>query len=182
MVPSLVVAIKASANVLQIYYIADLVSSSIIPIMFLGLWNKMYFLKGVDIIVGGLGALLGVFIFGTVYYHSAEEGAKLLLIWNGIYSASDWGGFGAFVIAPFAGILLGFISAAIRISIQYVYAKHTGKPFTALDKPLKLAFGVPAESLELEDDEVSGEDVTTERFVTEGKTVSKRKKLLESFI
>lgn len=184
MVPSLVVAIKASANVLQIYFIADLVSSSIIPIMFLGLWNKMYFLRGIDVIVGGLGALLGVFIFGTVYYGSAEEGGKLLLVWNGIYSASDWGGFGAFVIAPFAGILLGFISAAVRISIMYLYAKQTGKPFTALDKPYKLAFGVAVESAENEDeaDDDSGEDVTTERFVTEGKKISKRERLLESFI
>ncbi|VEU21628.1 DEKNAAC102724 [Brettanomyces naardenensis] len=178
MVPSLVVAIEASANVLQIYFIADLVSSSIIPIMFLGLWNKMYFLKGLDIIVGGMGALLAVFVFGTIYYGSAEEGGKLLLIWNGIYSADDWGGFGAFVIAPFMGIILGFLSAGIRIGILRLYSNYTGKPFTALVRPRKLAFGVPQEEL----DEESDDAVTTERLSLGETKTSKSAKILESFI
>ncbi|QPG73559.1 hypothetical protein FOA43_000871 [Brettanomyces nanus] len=177
MVPSLVVAIEASANVLQIYFIADLVSSSVIPIMFLGLWNKMYFLRGLDVIVGGLGALLAVFVFGTIYYGSAKEGGKLLLIWNGIYSASDWGGFGAFVIAPFAGILFGMMCSGVRIGILRLYSKHTGRPFTALDKPFKLAFGVPQHVIDADSDDT----VDVER-ITVGEKKSKKKLLLESFI
>lgn len=174
MVPSLVVAIKASANVLQIYFIADLVSSSIIPIMFLGLWKKMYFLRGLDVIVGGLGALLGVFIFGTVYYHSAKEGGKLLLIWNGIYSADDWGGFGAFVIAPFGGIAIGFACAGIRIGCQYLYARFTGSSFTALEKGGK----EEAEADEAEEMEAD-ETVETVHIPT---TKNAKQALMRSFV
>lgn len=170
MIPCLVVAIKASANVLQIYFIADLLSSAIVPIMFMGLWNRMYFLRGADVIVGTLGGLLGVFIFGTVYYGTAKEGGQLLLIWNGVYDPNDWGAFGAFVIAPFGGLLIGFINAAIRIGLLKVHSKYTGKPFTALDKPQKLAFGV------------SSEDLTDIDTVSVGETSTMKAKLLESFI
>ena len=85
---------------------------------------------------GGLGALVGVFIFGTVYYHSAREGGKLLLIWNGLYDPSDWGAFGAFVIAPVGGVVITLASAALRIAVLYAYSKVTGGEFTALDKPI----------------------------------------------
>ncbi|KAK7676928.1 hypothetical protein QCA50_020118 [Cerrena zonata] len=129
-------AIKVADDILQIYLIADLVSAAIIPAVFLGLSDTLfYFLRGFDVMCGGLGALLGVFIFGTVYYGSAKEGGKLLLVWNGIYNSADWGPFGAFVIAPFGGILITFAAAAIRITFAYLLCKSTNRPFTALDRP-----------------------------------------------
>ncbi|CDK25206.1 unnamed protein product [Kuraishia capsulata CBS 1993] len=156
MVPCIVVAVKAATNVLQIYLIADLVSASIIPVMFLGLWDRMYFLTSWEVMGGGLGALVGVFIFGTVYYGNAKDGGKLLLVWNGIYDSEDWGPFGAFVIAPFGGILIGFAILAIRLAILKVYSKAKGKPFTALDKPAPRA--PPSELTEEESVERDIED------------------------
>lgn len=136
MIPIIVLAVKVADDIMQIYLIADLVSAAIIPVIFLGLSDTYFwFLRGVDVMCGGLGALLGVFIFGTVYYGSAKEGGKLLLVWNGIYTSDDWGPFGAFVIAPFGGILITLCVAAVRLCLQYIYAKMTKKSFTALDKP-----------------------------------------------
>lgn len=142
MVPALVVAIEASANVLQIYFIADLLSSAIVPIMFLGLSHRFYFLRGLDIIIGNLAAFLAVFIFGTIYYGSAKEGGLLLIINNGVYDPNDWGAFGAFVIAPVGGVIFGLMAAGIRIGILYLIAKSKGTPFTALEKPDTITFGV----------------------------------------
>ncbi|GMG32148.1 unnamed protein product [Ambrosiozyma monospora] len=134
MVPALIIAIKCSANVLQVFLIADLLSSAVIPILFLGLWDRLWFLDGIDIILGGLGGLLSVFIYGCIYYGTALEGAKLLLIENGMYDENDWGAFGAFVCAPLFGVIVGFASAGARIGVLYLISKKTGKPFTALDK------------------------------------------------
>ncbi|GME83753.1 unnamed protein product [Ambrosiozyma monospora] len=137
MIPSLIVALKASANVLQVYLIADLVAASIIPVMFLGLWNRLYFLRGIDVMFGCIGALISVFVYGCIYYDNAREGGRLLLIWNGLYDDSDWGPFGAFVVAPVFGILLGFLCAGLRIGVLYLHSKRTGKLFTELDQPVQ---------------------------------------------
>lgn len=134
-IPIVVLAVKVADNVLQIYLIADLVSAAVIPPIFLGLSDAYFFwLQGVDVMVGSIGALLGVFVFGTVYYGSAKEGGKLLLIWNGIYDSSDWGAFGAFVIAPVGGLVFTLLFAGVRIGALYAYSKVSGRPFTALDK------------------------------------------------
>jgi Na+/proline symporter len=136
MIPIIVLAVKVADDILQIYLIADLVSAAIIPVVFLGLSDTYFwFLRGLDVMCGGLGGLLGVFIFGTVYYGSAKEGGKLLLVWNGIYDDADWGPFGAFVIAPFGGIVICFCVAALRIGVTYIYSRISGSPFVALDKP-----------------------------------------------
>lgn len=142
MVPALVVAIECSANVLQIYFIADLLSCAIIPIMFLGLSKHFYFLRGLDVIVGTLSALLGVFVYGCIYYGDAKDGGLLLLIWNGVYDPTDWGAFGAFVVAPVGSIVFGFMCAGIRITILYLLSRKNGTEFHALDKPTTAAFGV----------------------------------------
>ncbi|CCE85550.1 Piso0_005156 [Millerozyma farinosa CBS 7064] len=135
-VPIIVLAIKVANDILTIYLIADLVSSSIIPIILLGLSDSYFwFLRGFDVMFGGLGAILAVFVFGCIYYQSAEEGGKLLLLWNGLYDPEDWGPFGAFVIAPVGSILLALISASVRISATYLYCKWKGKSFHALDRP-----------------------------------------------
>lgn len=132
-VPTVVLAIKVADDIMQIYLIADLVSAAVVPVVFLGLSDRYFwFVRGFDVMVGGLGALLGVFIFGTVYYHSAREGGKLLLIWNGLYNLSDWGPFGAFVITPFGGIVLTLLCAALRISCEWILSRFTSREFTAL--------------------------------------------------
>lgn len=135
-VPIIVLAVKVADNVLQIYLIADMVSAAVIPSVFLGLSDRFFwFLRGFDVMVGGLGSLLGVFVFGTVYYHSAREGGKLLLIWNGFYNSEDWGPFGAFVMTFAGGVVFTMLTAGLRISAYYFYSKVTGAEFTALEKP-----------------------------------------------
>ncbi|KAI5964240.1 uncharacterized protein KGF55_002182 [Candida pseudojiufengensis] len=139
MVPIVVLAVKVADNILQIYLIADLVSAAVIPAVFLGLSTRFFwYLRGFDVMCGGLGALIGVFIFGTVYYGNARDGGKLLLIWNGIYDSEDWGAFGAFVIAPVGGVIITLFAAGVRILTLFIYSKITGEPFTALDKPEEL--------------------------------------------
>lgn len=92
-IPSVVVALK-SPSVLQIFLISDLVSASAIPVLMIGLWDRCYFWKGFEVVVGGLGGILCVFIFGTIYYGSAYEGGRLILLENGLY-ADDWSAFGS---------------------------------------------------------------------------------------
>lgn len=133
-IPVVVVGLKVADDVLQIYFIADLLSASVIPVLMLGLWDKLYFLTGWEIVTGGLGGLLTTFIFGTIYYGSAKEGGRLLLIWNGVYG-DDWSAFGAFVAAPVGGLLSCAIMLALRLSILKVISMVKGTPFTALDKP-----------------------------------------------
>ncbi|KKA27960.1 hypothetical protein TD95_001202 [Thielaviopsis punctulata] len=137
MAPTVVIALKAP-SVLQIYLISDLLSAAVIPILMLGLYRGFYWLRGFDVIVGGLGGILTVFIFGCIYYGDVRQGANLLLIEQGL-TTGDWGVFGAFVAAPFGGVAWGFLAAAFRMSINYVLAKKNGTPFTDLDKPAPIA-------------------------------------------
>lgn len=135
MIPTIVLAVKVANNVLQIYLIADMVSAAIIPSVFLGLSNTWFwFIQGVDVMVGGLGSLLAVFVFGTIYYHSAKEGGKLILVWNSFYNPEDWGPFGAFVITFVGGVVFTLMFAGLRIGVLYLYSRISGAPFTALDK------------------------------------------------
>jgi hypothetical protein len=90
--PVVVVALK-SPSILQIYLISDLVSASSIPVLIIGLNDRCYWWRGFEVVVGGLGGLLTVFIFGTIYYGNAHDGANLLLLQNGLY-ADDWSAFG----------------------------------------------------------------------------------------
>lgn len=90
--PVVVVALK-SPSVLQIYLISDLVSASSIPVLVIGLNSTCYWWRGFEVVIGGLGGLLTVFIFGTIYYHNAQDGANLMLLENGLY-AQDWSAFG----------------------------------------------------------------------------------------
>ena len=93
-IPVIVVALK-SPSVLQIYLITDLLSASSIPVLVIGLSDRCYWWRGFEVVVGGLGGLLTVFIFGTIYYGDAATGAGLLLLENGLY-AEDWSVFGTY--------------------------------------------------------------------------------------
>ena len=91
-IPVIVVAIR-SPSVLQIYLITDLLSASSVPVLMIGLNDRCYWWRGFEVVVGGLGGLLTVFIFGTIYYGDVSAGGALLLLENGLY-AEDWGAFG----------------------------------------------------------------------------------------
>ena len=90
--PIVIVALK-SPDILQIYLISDLVSASFIPVLLIGLSDACYWWRGFEVVVGSLGGLLTVFIFGTIYFGDAHQGAYLLLLENGLY-AGDWSVFG----------------------------------------------------------------------------------------
>lgn len=100
--PVVVIALKAP-SILQIYLISDLVSASTIPVLILGLNDRFYWWRGFEVVVGGLGGILSVFIFGTIYFGDALQGAKLMLLEQGLYG-NDWSAFGAFVAAPVGGL------------------------------------------------------------------------------
>lgn len=131
-VPIVVLALK-TPSILQIYLISDLVSASTIPVLVLGLWDPFWLWNGTDVIIGGLGGLLSVFIFGAIYYKSALAGAQLLLLEQGLYNG-DWGAFGAFVAAPFGGILFGLASFTLRMAYLFIYSRVTGRPFAPLNE------------------------------------------------
>jgi len=135
-VPVVILALKAP-NILQIYLISDLLSSSTIPVLCLGLSDRLYWWRGFEVVVGGLGGIITVFIFGAIYFGDAQAGANLLLLEGGLY-ANGWSVFGAFVCAPFGGLLWGFGALALRLTIQYLYAKVKGHRFDALDRPAYL--------------------------------------------
>ncbi|CCH43156.1 Sodium/glucose cotransporter 1 [Wickerhamomyces ciferrii] len=133
-VPVIVVGLKVADDVLQIYFIADLLSAAVIPVILLGLSSYFYFLTVFEVIAGGLGGLLTVFIFGTIYYGNAKDGGLLLIVNNGIYG-NDWSAFGAFVAAPVGSLLAASIMLGLRLLVLKLISKSSGKPFTALDKP-----------------------------------------------
>lgn len=133
-VPTVVVALK-SPSVLQVYLISDLISASSIPVLVIGLSSKCYWWRGFEVVVGGLGGIFTIFLFGLVYYNGdALQAGKLLILEEGLY-ANDWSAFGAFVAAPVGGLLWAFAAFALRISVQWVLAKRSGRRFDAFDKP-----------------------------------------------
>jgi hypothetical protein len=131
--PIVVLALKAP-SILQIYLISDLVSAAAIPVLVLGLNDHFYWWRGFEVVVGGLGGILTVFIFGTIYYGNALEGAQLILLEQGLYG-NDWSAFGAFVAAPVGGLLWGFGALGVRLAYQFIAARITGRRFDALDRP-----------------------------------------------
>ncbi|MCJ1312390.1 hypothetical protein MMC25_006064 [Agyrium rufum] len=131
--PVVVVALK-SPDILQIYLISDLVSASTVPVLLIGLSDRFYWWRGFEVVVGGLGGLLTVFIFGTIYFHDAQAGANLLLLENGLYS-DDWSAFGAFVAAPVGGLIWALGALALRLAVQWTISWRKGERFTALDRP-----------------------------------------------
>jgi Na+/proline symporter len=132
--PVVVVALK-SPSVLQIYLISDLISASSIPVLVIGLSDRCYAWRGFEVVVGGLGGLFTVFLFGLVYYKGdASMAGDLLLLEQGLY-ANDWSAFGAFVAAPVGGLLWAGAAFGTRLAAQWLIARTSGKRFDALDRP-----------------------------------------------
>ncbi|KAL2269431.1 hypothetical protein VTJ83DRAFT_1615 [Remersonia thermophila] len=156
MVPVVVLAIRAP-SILQIYLISDLISAATIPVLVLGLSDVFYFWRGFEVVVGGLGGLFTVFLFGTAYYGDARLGAELLLLQQGLFTG-DWGCFGAFVAAPVGGLLWGFAALGLRLGIRYVQARRRGERFDALDRPEAHHVEQPLGPRRHADAEAAGED------------------------
>jgi Na+/proline symporter len=153
-VPVIVVALQ-SPSILQIYLISDLVSAAAVPVLVIGLWDRAHWWRGCDFVVGSLGGLLTVFLFGTVYYGNARQGAYLLLLENGLYE-DDWSAFGAFVAAPVGALLWGFASLAVRLAVRRVYCWRTGSRFDALDRPVDVGRGGVDEEIDTEGETKAG--------------------------
>ena len=134
--PVVVLALKAP-SILQIYLISDLISASTIPVLVFGLSDRLYWWRGFEVVVGGLGGIFTVFLFGTIYYGNALKGAQLILLEEGLY-ANDWSVFGAFVAAPVGGILWGFGALVVRLTYKFIVAKVKGHRFEDLDRPAYL--------------------------------------------
>lgn len=163
--PVVVVALK-SPSVLQIYLISDLVSASSIPVLVIGLSNKCYWWRGFEVVVGGLGGLLTVFIFGTIYYGNANDGANLLLLEGGLY-AEDWSVFGAFVAAPVGGLLWAAGAFLFRVLCLWIMAKTKGHRFDAFDRPHTSKAANPVRGKDVQEEEQ--EPVSVEVSSTKGK-------------
>ncbi|KAI1079654.1 hypothetical protein F5B20DRAFT_159806 [Whalleya microplaca] len=133
MIPVVILAIK-TPSILQIYLISDLLSAATIPVLMLGLSDRFYWWLGFEVLVGGLGGILTVFIFGTIYYGDAQLGGELILLEQGLYTG-DWGAFGAFVAAPVGGLLWGFGALAARLTFQFAQSRMQRTRFDALDFP-----------------------------------------------
>jgi Na+/proline symporter len=92
-VPAVVVALK-SPSILQIYLISDLVSASSIPVLVIGLSSRCYWWRGFEVVVGGLGGIFTVFLYGLVYYQGdARLAGNLILLEQGLYN-NNWSAFG----------------------------------------------------------------------------------------
>jgi Na+/proline symporter len=92
-VPAVVVALK-SPSILQIYLISDLVSASSIPVLVIGLSSRCYWWRGFEVVVGGLGGIFTVFLYGLVYYQGdARQAGNLILLEQGLYN-NNWSAFG----------------------------------------------------------------------------------------
>ena len=166
-VPVVVVALK-SPDILQIYLITDLVSASTIPVLCVGLWDGAYVWRGFEVVVGGLGGIITVFIFGTIYYGNAETGGRLILLENGLY-ADDWGAFGAFLAAPVGAMLWAFGALALRLAVLWVKARATGERFDALDRPVDVGRERRSFDEVGQDGEDDGDGVTSHVVKTKGK-------------
>jgi Na+/proline symporter len=94
-IPTVVVALR-SPSILQIFLISDLLSASSIPVLILGLSDRCWWWHGFEVVVGGLGGLFTVFLFGLVYFNGdATMAGGLILLQGGLY-AGDWSVFGSF--------------------------------------------------------------------------------------
>ncbi|KAF8470126.1 hypothetical protein BDZ91DRAFT_694034 [Kalaharituber pfeilii] len=131
-IPVIVIAIK-SPSILQIYLISNLTACASLPSVLLGLSDKLYFLKGFDVVCGGLGGIFSVWLFGLVYYDGDSKAAAKLLILESLY-ANDWSVFGTFLIAPIAGLLVTGLVFSLRVGLRWLVCKQTGGRFDAFDR------------------------------------------------
>lgn len=149
--PVVVVALR-SPDILRIFLISDLVSAAVVPCLVLGLSERFYWYRGFDFVIGGLGGIFTIFLFGLVFYDGdVTMAGNLLLLESGLY-ADDWSVFGAFVAAPFGGLLWAMGACGLRISFLWIMAKARGRRFDALDRPIPRQIARPG-ALDSQDNE-----------------------------
>lgn len=140
--PVVVVALR-SPDILRIFLISDLVSAAVVPCLVIGLSERFYWYRGFDFVVGGLGGIFTIFLFGLVYYDGdVTMASKLLLLESGLY-ANDWSVFGAFVAAPLGGLLWAFGACGLRMAFLWTMAKIKGHRFEAFDRPIPRQIAQP---------------------------------------
>ncbi|CAI2165558.1 14386_t:CDS:2 [Funneliformis geosporum] len=125
-IPAVVLGLR-DLDVLRVFLIGDLLAAATMPPILLGLFDPFYFINSIDALVGGIGGLFGVFIFGSILYNSAKMGIELLGL-PSLYN-NDYSVLGAFVAAPLASIFFTFLSFGVRLGILWVYAKVKGDKF-----------------------------------------------------
>ena len=100
-VPVVVVALR-SPDILRIFLISDLVSAAVVPCLVIGLNSRFYWYRGFDFVIGGLGGIFTIYLFGLVYYNGDNTlASRLLLLEGGLY-ANDWSVFGKPRHSPFS--------------------------------------------------------------------------------
>ncbi|CAG8510135.1 5071_t:CDS:1, partial [Paraglomus brasilianum] len=127
-----VLALK-NIDVLRVFLIGDLVAAATMPSVMLGLADSLYFLNWFDSLIGSISGLLGIFIFGTIFYGNAKDGINLLQLPDGLY-VDDYSVLGAFIVAPVAAVLMTFGSFAARTGILYAWAKYKREEFKFPEK------------------------------------------------
>ncbi|OMJ20584.1 hypothetical protein AYI70_g4013 [Smittium culicis] len=118
MVPIVIMAFK-SPDILQIFLLADLLSSSIVLPILIGLIPKFNFVNEFDALLGAVFGLLSNGVFGTIYLGNSYEGWKLLLLEGGLYT-EDNRVLGAFLVSPIGSLIFTFTSSFLRRSYYTV--------------------------------------------------------------
>lgn len=129
LVPVVLVALNAP-SVLKILLTSDILSSAVVPVTFLGLSSRFWWLSGFEVVMSLVGGLLSVVLFGTVYLGSLSQGLSLLVLKPGLYN-HDWSAVGTFVAAPLGSCIGALLAWLIRA--QYLYSK-TGNIGAILDR------------------------------------------------
>ncbi len=119
---------------LRVFLIGDLLATAVLPPILLGLVDSLYFINWIDALTGGIGGLLGIFIFGSIFYKDAKKGIELLGLPQGLYDG-DYSVLGAFIVAPLSSIFFTFLSFGIRLGVLWAFAKIEGEEFKFPKKP-----------------------------------------------
>ena len=82
-IPTIVLAIR-NVNMVVVYLIAQLISVAAMPPILLGMFRRFDFVQAPDVLLGGIGGYFSVFVFGTIYFGSAREGIRLLILPEGL--------------------------------------------------------------------------------------------------
>nr|CAG8598444.1 8515_t:CDS:2 [Entrophospora candida]CAG8633027.1 9683_t:CDS:2 [Entrophospora candida] len=115
-------AFNIPADVLRVFLIGDLIATATMPPILLGIFDKFYYINSIDAIAGGLGGFLGVFIFGSIYYGNASDGANLINLPLGLYG-EDYSVLGAFIVCPLSSLFFTFLSCGVRLGIMMLIGK-----------------------------------------------------------
>ncbi|KAJ1568026.1 hypothetical protein HK405_003867 [Cladochytrium tenue] len=118
-VPALVVAAR-NLPLFNLFLIADLIAAAVVLPVVMGLAGGAGFdtyLTGLDFMVGCIGGLFSVFLFGLGFSHGdAAYAISLLGLPNGMSVPGE--SLGVFLAAPAGSMLFMFLSAAVRRPVE----------------------------------------------------------------